>query len=81
MEKHTEKEYDELLRALQKSISLLVLTYGALYEHMELIKDQATKNSKKGDEYWAVYSQGVFALLECTKFVSVTNNCINKEPY
>ncbi|WP_020474197.1 hypothetical protein [Zavarzinella formosa] len=48
---------------------LLAMTFEALQEHMELIKEQATKNSAKGEQYWAVYSKGLATVLECQQFI------------
>jgi hypothetical protein len=55
---------------LQKAARVLALTVEALQEHMALIHDQATKNSAKGDKYWATYSNGVAAVMQCQLFVS-----------
>lgn len=54
---------------MQKAARLLVMTVESLQEHMALIKEQATKNSAKGDQYWAVYSKGLVTIMECNEFV------------
>lgn len=63
------KEILSDLERLQKAGRIMALLADALTAHMDLIKEQATKNSAKGDEYWAVYSKGIAAVMTATDFI------------